>query len=137
MSDENCIFCKIVNDEIPSKIVFENSTTIAFLDIHPISEGHTIVIPKNHYKTLENLPDNEINTLFQTVRDVASLIYKRLQVGGYNIVQNNHEAAGQVVNHAHIHIIPRNKGDQRFKAKIPKSQASEEELNNVLEKLKS
>lgn len=133
--NEDCIFCKIVNGQIPSKTVFENDTNMAFLDINPISTGHTIVIPKNHFENLGVLPDYEITNLFIAVKKVASLIYDKLDIDGYNIVQNNFEAAGQVVKHSHVHIIPRNRGDRKISLNIPKKQASDKELDKVKEKL--
>ncbi len=135
MSKEDCIFCKIVRKEIPSKIVFENNTTLAFLDINPISEGHSIVISKNHFNTLENIPNEELASLFQSVKEVAKLIYEKLEIDGYNIIQNNYKAAGQVVEHSHIHIIPRKEDDAKIILDLPKKSASEEELSKVLRKL--
>jgi histidine triad (HIT) family protein len=133
----DCIFCKIVEGKIPSKIVFEDDHNLAFLDISPISKGHTIVIPKNHYSTLEDIPDRELKDVFQVVRKIAKVIYQKLQIDGYNILQNNFAAAGQVIKHFHIHIIPRIFDDNRFKVKIPRNQASDEELNDVLSSLSS
>ncbi|MHA2394313.1 MAG: HIT family protein [Promethearchaeota archaeon] len=137
MKDMDCIFCKIVEGKIPSKIVFEDDHNLAFLDISPISKGHTIVIPKNHYSTLEDIPDRELKDVFQVVRKIAKVIYQKLQIDGYNILQNNFAAAGQVIKHFHIHIIPRIFDDNRFKVKIPRNQASDEELNDVLSSLSS
>lgn len=134
---EDCIFCKIVNGQIPSKIVYENDTNIAFLDIRPISIGHTVVIPKKHYSTIETLPETEVANLFKVVKRVASLIYKKLDIDGYNIVQNNHKAAGQIVEHSHVHIIPRHEGDRKIELNVPKEGASDEQLEKVLEKLVS
>lgn len=135
MKNENCIFCKIIRKEIPSKIVFENDINLAFLDISPLSNGHTIVIPKNHYVTLEDIPEYELSELYKTVKKIALMLHSRLQIDGYNILQNNFEAAGQVVKHFHIHIIPRHLNDEKLRITIPRNQATEEELNNVLNKL--
>ncbi len=132
IKDDKCVFCKIVDKSIPSKVLFENDKNLAFLDIFPISKGHTIVIPKNHYKNLEDIPDNELSELFEIVKKVSILIRKKLQVDGYNILQNNFRAAGQVVNHFHVHIIPRSNEDGKLKIFIPKSQAKEDELNQIL-----
>ncbi|MBN1216396.1 MAG: HIT family protein [Candidatus Lokiarchaeota archaeon] len=137
MNDENCIFCKIIKKEIPSKIIFEDDKTLAFLDINPISEGHAIVIPKDHYETLEFLPDNELKCLYQTVKKVAKLIYEKLNPDGYNIIQNNYKAAGQVIDHFHVHIIPRESGDKKITLALPRSSASNEILTSVMEKIKS
>ncbi|MBA7615368.1 Protein hit [subsurface metagenome] len=137
MKEKDCIFCKIADREIPSQIIFENELDIAFLDIFPISEGHTIVIPKKHYSNLEYIPDYELTELFKVVKKLAIMIHKKLKIDGYNILQNNFTAAGQVINHFHVHIIPRNFDDERFRIKIPRNQSSEEELNKIYRILKS
>ncbi|KKM77297.1 hypothetical protein LCGC14_1371530 [marine sediment metagenome] len=137
MEEMDCIFCKITNRQIPSKIIFENDLNLAFLDISPISKGHTIVISKNHYSHLENIPDLELVELYKVVKQLASLLHEKLKIDGYNILQNNFTAAGQVIKHFHVHIIPRNLNDEKFRIKIPRYQASEEELNDILRILKS
>ncbi len=137
MKEKDCIFCKLTEREIPSQIIFENELDIAFLDIFPISEGHTIVIPKKHYSNLEYIPDYELTELFKVVKKLAIMIHKKLKIDGYNILQNNFTAAGQVINHFHVHIIPRNFDDERFRIKIPRNQSSEEELNKIYRILKS
>lgn len=137
MKEKDCIFCKIADREIPSQIIFENELDIAFLDLFPISEGHTIVIPKKHYSNLEYIPDYELTELFKVVKKLAIMIHKKLKIDGYNILQNNFTAAGQVINHFHVHIIPRNFDDERFRIKIPRNQSSEEELNKIYRILKS
>ena len=136
MKEKNCIFCKITDREIPSNIIFENDLNIAFLDISPISKGHTIVIPKTHYSNLEDIPDYELTELHKVVKQLAIKIHQKLKIDGYNILQNNFAAAGQVIKHFHVHIIPRNFDDEKFRIKIPRTQVSEEELKNVFEVLK-
>ena len=137
MKVKDFVFCKIMDREIPSKIIFENDLTLAFLDISPISKGHTIIIPKNHYANLEDIPDYELTELYKVVKILATRIHKNLKIDGYNILQNNFIAAGQIVNHFHVHIIPRNFDDEKFRIKIPRTKASEEELEEVFETLKS
>jgi len=136
LSNDDCIFCKIIEKEIPSKILYENNETIAFLDNFPISQGHTIVIPKKHYTNLEDIPINILYEIMGTVKKVSNLIYKNLKNDGYNILQNNYKAAGQIINHFHIHIIPRSIADGKFKLIIPREQSSEEELNQTLKIIK-
>lgn len=131
MKEKDCIFCKITNKQIPSKIVFENDLNLAFLDISPISNGHTIVVPKNHYSNLEDIPDYELTELYKVVKSLATMIHDKLKIDGYNILQNNFTAAGQVIKHFHVHIIPRNFDDEKFRIKIPRTHASEEDLNEV------
>jgi len=132
IKDDKCIFCKIIEKSIPSKVLFENDKNLAFLDIFPVSRGHTIVIPKNHYNNLEEIPNNELSELIKIVKKVSILLHKKLKVDGYNILQNNFRAAGQVVNHFHVHIIPRSNEDGKVKIFIPKKQANEDELNQIL-----
>ena len=133
MSETDCLFCLIKNKKSPSAIVYEDENTIAFLDIFPVSEGHTIVIPKNHYDNLEDIPVNELAELFKIVKKLSVLIHKKLKIEGYNILQNNFRAAGQVINHFHVHIIPRSKEDGKFQLLIPREQSKEEDLKQVLQ----
>lgn len=132
VNDEECIFCQIVKKKIPSQILFESDTNLAFLDIFPVSKGHTIVVPKNHYNNLEDIPVNELTELYETVKSLSSLIHKKLKIDGYNILQNNFRAAGQVINHFHVHIIPRSREDGKFQLLIPREQSKEDELNQIL-----
>ncbi len=132
MNDNYCLFCKIASKEIPSKIIYENEYVLAFLDIFPILEGHTIIIPKNHYNNIEDINEKDLMELLKVVKLLAGHIHKKLDIEGYNILQNNFKAAGQEINHFHIHIIPRMNDDERFKLKIPRQKATESELNRVL-----
>ena len=137
MKEKECLFCKITKREIPSRIIFEDDFTLAFLDIAPISKGHTIIIPKNHYSNLEDIPNNELTELFKTVKKLAIRIHRNLEIDGYNVLQNNFKAAGQDILHFHVHIIPRKYDDDKFRIKIPRTQASDGELKKVFEILKS
>lgn len=137
MESTNCIFCKIVKKELPSKIVYENGDTLAFLDIFPISEGHTIVIPKTHYENIEIIPEEELIKVVKTVKQLAILLHNKLNFEGYNILQNNFRAAGQVVPHFHFHIIPRNFNDSRFRLAIPREQVEEDKLDQILNNIKN
>ena len=132
VNDEECIFCQIVKKKIPSQILFESDTNLAFLDIFPVSKGHTIVVPKNHYNNLEDIPVNELTELYETVKSLSSLIHKKLKIDGYNILQNNFRGAGEVINHFHVHIIPRSREDGKFQLLIPREQSKEDELNQIL-----
>ncbi len=131
MLKTDCIFCKIIQNELPSKKIYEDSTCLAFLDINPISEGHSIVIPKQHFKNIEDTPPDVLANLFLAVKMISTKLRFRLHLDGYNIMQNNFKAAGQVINHIHVHIIPRSYGDDKFKLKIPRTQISENKLNEV------
>ena len=109
MSD--CVFCKIVNGEIPCSKVFENDDVIAFLDIAPLADGHTLVIPKAHYETMDQVPP-EISAKVAAVFPVLSkAICKAMAKEAFNIFQNNGRPAGQLVDHVHYHIVPRSEDD--------------------------
>jgi len=103
----DCIFCRIVQGQLPAARVLETSGVLAFLDIAPVNYGHTLVIPKVHYQNLLELPDELWMEMGQVSRRVAQALRATLSAQGFNIGMNNFEAAGQVVFHAHIHVIPR------------------------------
>ncbi len=107
----DCLFCKIVSGEIPSIKLFENEQVLAFMDIGPIVKGHALVIPKAHYPTLSQTPDELLAQVIAVVRLIAQAQQKGLGADGVNIHQANGEAAGQVVPHLHFHVIPRFKHD--------------------------
>ena len=106
------IFEKIVNREIDANIIYEDSDIIAFLDIAPISIGHTLVIPKKPYKDIYELPDDIIGKLFKVVKDLSIKLKKTFNADGINLINNNEKRAGQVVFHYHVHIIPRFNDDK-------------------------
>jgi histidine triad (HIT) family protein len=103
----DCLFCKIVEGSIPSNKVYETDNILAFLDITPVNEGHTLVIPKTHYENLFEIPDETLSTIALELKHLGSAVQKATNAGGINIAMNNREAAGQIVPHAHFHIIPR------------------------------
>ncbi|MGG4490429.1 HIT family protein [Metabacillus idriensis] len=107
-----CIFCKIVNGEIPGAKVFENEHVVAFLDISQVTKGHTLVIPKVHKENIYDLTPDIARNVFEVVPKIANSIKKQFEPVGMNILNNNGEKAGQSVFHYHIHLIPRyGKGD--------------------------
>lgn len=108
---ENCIFCKIVKGEIPAYKVYEDKETLAFLDINPVHEGHTLVIPKDHFENIYTLPQETLARLTLTTQKVAIAVKNGVEASGINIVMNNEHDAGQIVFHAHVHIIPRIQND--------------------------
>ncbi len=103
----DCIFCRIVNGQLPAARVLETPEVLAFLDIAPVHYGHTLIIPKVHYPNLLELPDELWTEMGRVSRRVAQALQGALFAQGFNIGMNNFEAAGQVVFHAHIHVIPR------------------------------
>jgi histidine triad (HIT) family protein len=110
-TDPNCIFCKIVDGSLPSFKVYEDETTLAFLTIEPVTTGHTLVIPKEHVPNIFEATPGTWSEAQETVRKVAHAVERGMQADGVNINMNNREHAGQVVDHFHIHVIPRYAGD--------------------------
>lgn len=131
-----CVFCKIVAGELPAFKVYEDERTLAFLDIHPINPGHTLVIPKaQDTRNIFDVSPEDWQATTETARKVAHLIERALATDGINILMNNRSMAGQVVDHPHIHVIPRFKGDN-----IPgwkHGSYKEGEAESVLEKIKA
>ncbi len=110
MSD--CIFCKIIEGEIPSAKVYEDEHVFSFLDISQVTKGHTLVIPKEHHKDVYELPPEVAANVFAAVPKIANAIKKQYDPIGLNVLNNNGESAGQSVFHFHIHLLPRyGKGD--------------------------
>ena len=107
----NCIFCAIAAGEIPSFKVYEDDLVLAYLDINPFSKGHTLVIPKAHSTGLLDTDDAVLAAVVARVKKVAAHLKAALPCDGFNILQNNGEAAGQTVRHLHFHIIPRYAGE--------------------------
>ncbi|MBV9159790.1 MAG: HIT family protein [Candidatus Kaiserbacteria bacterium] len=107
----DCIFCKIVAGELPSHKVYENERVLAFLDIHPVHPGHTLVIPKVHARNLLEIAAEDWAAVAEAARMLAIAVEKATDADGMNIMMNNRAHAGQVVDHAHVHVIPRFKGD--------------------------
>ena len=107
MVDENCIFCKITQGDIPSAKVYEDDDVYAFLDLSQVTKGHTLIIPKTHAKDIYETSDEIASALFARVPKVANAIKKTYEPLGINILSNTGEAAGQSVFHLHIHLIPR------------------------------
>ena len=134
MKDNNCIFCKIANGEIPGRTVMENEQFRVILDLGPATKGHALVLPKEHFADLFEIPADLAADAMKTAQEAAALIKDKLHADGLNIVQNNGETAGQTVHHFHIHIIPRYKGDGQNILWRPGSPSSEE-LDDVLKKI--
>jgi histidine triad (HIT) family protein len=130
----DCIFCKIINKEISANIIYEDDKTVAFLDNNPVNEGHTLVIPKKHFKNILEMDKEHLDAVFETVQRIAEVVKDGVNADGFNIKMNNFKAAGQVVFHAHVHIVPRfeNDGYTLWQGKG----ISEEESSEVLAKIK-
>lgn len=105
--NNDCIFCKIVKGEIPAEKIYEDEDLFAFLDINPINAGHTLLIPKKHYEDLFAMDDAILQKISIKLRDLGASVKDAMKSGGLNIGMNNSPAAGQIVPHAHFHLIPR------------------------------
>ena len=111
MKDTNCLFCKIAAGEIPCEKVYEDADTFAFLDIKPVNPGHLLVIPKEHYANIFEVPNELVTKMMETMKKMAHALKDGLGVEDGNIIMNNGAHAGQTVFHAHMHFIPRHEGD--------------------------
>ena len=123
---ENCIFCKIAAGEIPSNTIYEDDSFRVILDLGPATKGHALVLPKNHYVDLFEIPEDVLADAAKVAKKVAGTMKEKLSCDGLNLVQNNGEAAGQTVMHFHLHIIPRYKNDGQHILWKPTSPSPEE-----------
>lgn len=134
MKDDHCIFCKIANGDIPSRTLYEDEQFRVILDLGPVTRGHALVLPKNHYANIYEIPADVAADAFKVGKKIALRMKERLNTDGVNLIQNNGEAAGQTIHHFHLHVIPRYKGDgKRFLCEPGK--AADAELDEVLSTL--
>ena len=136
MRDENCIFCKIANGEIPSRTLYEEDRFRVILDLGPATKGHALILPKNHYADLFALPEDEAAEAAKLAKKMGAELVEKLHADGLNVVQNNGETAGQTVKHFHIHLIPRYENDGQHILWNP-GKMSDEELDSVAETVNS
>ncbi len=134
----DCIFCKIAKGEIKARTIIETTSSLAFLDAFPLALGHSLVIPKNHYEKIQDLPNGENADLFGLVHRVVSMVDKI--TGSTLVAVHNGKASGQEVPHVHVHLIPRSSGDSAgpvhsMFSKRPKF--SDADLDDILRKIKS
>jgi histidine triad (HIT) family protein len=111
MDVSSCIFCRIVRREAPASIVYEDDEVVAFLDIRPLNEGHTLVIPKEHYETVYEIPE-ELNAHIYRIVKRTVVVKNATEADGITIIQQNGHAAGQEVFHMHVHVVPRYEGQK-------------------------
>lgn len=135
MRDENCIFCKIVAGEIPSRTLFEDEDFKVLLDVGPAAKGHALILPKEHYANIYELPDELAGKAMKLAKRMAAHMTEVLKCDGFNILQNNGEVAGQTVFHFHMHLIPRYKDGSEMILWEAKH-FSDEEMDALAEQLK-
>jgi len=111
MSADDCLFCKMVAGQIPVAKIYEDEVVLSFLDIGPISDGHTLVIPKQHFEKLHDCPPELLGRVGSRLGKIAGAVTAAMNSDGYNVLCNNGRVAGQHIEHLHFHIIPRNTGD--------------------------
>lgn len=135
--DENCLFCKIIANEIPSSKIFEDDAFLAFLDINPVNPGHTLVIPKKHFTSFDEVPREFFEGYFSVIQKVAGAVKMGMGADGYNIFQNNGKAAGQAVFHIHFHVVPRFDGDgfMQWQGKPYEEDQVEEVSNRIIQNI--
>lgn len=109
MTEENCLFCRIVSGEVPAVVVFEDKHTLAFLDHRPLFPGHTLLVPREHYETLTDLPVKQVGPLFENAQLLAGVVEAAMEAEGTFVAMNNR--VSQSVPHLHIHIVPRRRKD--------------------------
>jgi histidine triad (HIT) family protein len=130
----DCIFCKIIRKEAPASILYEDDTVLVFLDIRPLNEGHTLVIPKEHFETVYEMPEDLVCNIYKLVKRMAVAVKAATKADGITVIQQNGHAAGQEIFHLHVHVVPRFEGQKlpHFRD-IPN--ASREQLEQAAEKI--
>jgi histidine triad (HIT) family protein len=108
--DGSCVFCRIVQKQAPSSVVYEDEAVMAFLDIRPLNLGHTLVIPKAHYADVFDTPADLLSRVYEVARRVSFAVKEATKADGISIIQQNGKAAGQDIFHLHVHVVPRFEG---------------------------
>lgn len=129
-SSEPCIFCEIVVGHSPARVLLENETCISFLDIAPASRGHTLIVPKNHYRDIHDIDEEVLSDSTKLVKDVAKLLDMKLKPEGSTVFQMNQKAGWQTVFHFHFHVVPRWSEDTLIEPWVEKL-GSTSELNEI------
>jgi histidine triad (HIT) family protein len=131
----DCIFCRIVAGEIPSAKVFEDDASVAFMDIQPVSKGHTLVVPREHHDPITAVPAEVLKRTILAVQKVAAAQYAGLKAVAINVTQANGALAGQCVPHVHFHVIPRYEGDAHHQW-TPGKYSSQEEMQQYAARIR-
>ena len=135
MRDDKCIFCKIANGEIPSATLYEDEDFLVILDLGPASRGHALILPKQHFANIYEIPDETAAKAMILGKKMATAMTKALHSDGFNLVQNNGEAAGQTVFHFHMHLIPRYKDADNNMLKFTSVSFSDEEMDAIRDQI--
>ena len=132
----DCVFCSIIENKTPAVKLYKDEHTLVFLDIHPVNPGHALVVPREHIRTIYDAPEDTLAHIMTTPKKLAIAIKTGVGADGINLMQNNERAAGQLVDHLHLHVVPRFSGDgfTHWKGRKP---YAEGEIETVAEKIKS
>lgn len=136
MKDPECIFCKLANGEIPTMSLYEDDDFNVIFDAGPATFGHALIMPKEHYANIYEIDEEILGKAYKLAKKLATVMTDVFQADGFNLLQNNGEAAGQSVFHFHIHLIPRYKGDNAIVPWKPGEQDTEK-LTEALQKIKA
>lgn len=132
---DKCIFCKIVQKIIPNAIIYENDKFLVFMDKYPINHGHSLLVPKQHFTTILDMPMELVGEMYSLVPKLAKAIITVIGSDGFNINQNNGKSANQIVPHVHVHIVPRS-SKEKIKGQWPSRQIAKiEELQRMASKI--
>ncbi len=134
MNEKDCIFCKIASGAVASRTIYEDETFRVILDVGPATKGHALILPKNHFANIFEADGMTVGKSMVLAKELAAILKEKLKCDGFNLVQNNGEAAGQTVEHYHLHLIPRYEGDGQFIGWVPKN-VKAEELDRVLNQI--
>ena len=135
LAEQSCVFCKIVRKESQATIIYEEETVLAFLDICPQNDDHTPVMPKKHYATIYEVPDEEVARIYKVAKEIACAVKKNARAGGISITQHNETGAGQDIFHMHVHVIHRYEG-QRLRRIEEIPEANRERLEEIAKKIR-
>ncbi len=133
----DCVFCKIINGEIPSEKVYENDKVYAFMDINPLNDGHVLIVPKSHAGTIHEIGEDDFLAVMSATHKLAAAVRKALNPDGINLMQLNGKAANQVVPHLHVHIVPRWSGDGLTISQWEIVSGNLEKVKSVAEQIKN
>ena len=136
MKKDDCIFCKIANGEIPSRSLYEDDEFKVIMDLAPATKGHSLILPKNHFDNLYELPDETAGKAMMLAKKMATVMTDKLSCDGFNLVQNNGDCAGQTIFHFHLNLIPRYMDDNQnilFEATHPSAEELDATLRQITE----
>jgi histidine triad (HIT) family protein len=132
----DCVFCSIISKKTSAAHVFESDGFIAFMDKYPINTGHTLVLPKEHYQTISDMPLKDVGKLFSLSSHIAKAVIRAVSAEGFTLGQNNGEAANQIVPHVHVHIVPRFDNDSEKGRWPSRKTSSVQELSEIANKIR-